>query len=642
MCGIVGFFSRQAGGRPDFAEALRLIHHRGPDDRGIWRDEYVQLGSTRLAILDLSILGHQPMSYRDGRYCIIFNGEIYNYLELKEELEGLGQRFISRADTEVILAGFAQWGQDFLQKLRGMFAFAIWDIKTQTLFLARDRVGEKPLYYWYDDKSFCFASELKALLSILPQKPALDPEAVDLYLHYQYVPEPMTPLSGIRKLPAANYLSISLQDWVVTPRQYWDLENICAVSGDPVKLIRAEIDRVIKLTLRSDVPVGIALSGGIDSGALASLAAQNYKDTLRAFTVGYQQIGSYDERNQAKNLAKILKIPWYEAELKTNDLVAFFPDMVAIVDEPIADIAAYGLYAVNRLAADHGVKVLLNGLGGDELFWGYPWVVQSALLTERKQKILRSPSLRAKKTSFFKKISNSSRYLRILSHPQVPKVIKDFLLYISGNDLLSLDHPMQAVFYVNSNHDFSDALSNVNGLYTKKFSSLIPIRNPYRPFEFDLSGVSDIPVKICKLLFDTWLISNCLSLQDRVSMACSVEARVPLLDYKLVELVIGLMKGSNGHRLEYKSWLKSALKGVLPKEVIRRRKRGFQPPVAEWSAAVIDKYKQKLLSGYLIEAGIIDQKAVNKFLKSRKGREHILYKLLFLEIWYRRVVLGRT
>ena len=641
MCGIVGFFSRQAGACPDFAKALQHLYHRGPDDKGIWRDEYVQLGSTRLAILDLSVLGHQPMAYQNGRYHIVFNGEIYNYLELRQELEGLGQRFKSRADTEVILAGFAQWEQDFLQKLRGMFAFAIWDLNTQTLFLARDRVGEKPLYYWYDDKTFCFASELKALLSILPQKLALNPEAVDLYLHYQYVPEPMTLLAGVRKLAASKYLSISLRDWVVTPRQYWNLKNVHAVSGDPIKLIRTEIEQVIKLTLRSDVPVGIALSGGIDSGVLASLAARNYKDTLCAFTVGYQQRGSYDERNQSKNLAKFLKIPWYEAELKTDDFVAFFPDMVAIMDEPIADIAAYGHYAVNRLAADHGVKVLLNGLGGDELFWGYPWVVLSALLTERKQRILQSSSYN-KKSDFLKKICNSPIYLKLLLHPAVPKVVKDLLSHIASDSLLNLEHPGQAVFYADLNSEFVDALKNVSGLYTKNFVSLIPNRNPYRPFELDLLRVSDISVKVCKLLFDTWLVSNCLSLYDRVSMACSVEARVPLLDYKLVELVIGLMKGSNGHRPENKTWLKSAFKCILPEEIMIRRKRGFQPPVAEWSSAVIDKYKKKLLCGYLIEAGIIDQNAVNKFLKSRKGGQHILYKLLFLEIWYRRVVLGRT
>lgn len=641
MCGIIGYLSRQSGGCATFSQSIPLLRHRGPDDNGIWQGEDIQMGSTRLAILDLSALGHQPMPYSEGRYYIVFNGEIYNYLELRDELERLGHRFKSRTDTEVVLAGFTQWGQDCLHKLRGMFAFAIWDLNTRTLFLARDRVGEKPLYYWHDDKSFCFASELKALLAILPQKPALDPAAVDLYLHYQYVPEPMTPLSGVWKLPASNYLSISLKDWVVTPRQYWNLENVCAVSGDPIKLIREEINRIIKLTLRSDVPVGIALSGGIDSGALASLAAQNYKDTLCAFTVGYQKGGPYDERNQAKNLAKILKIPWFDIELKTNDFVAFFPDMVAIMDEPIADIAGYGHYAVNRLAADHGVKVLLNGLGGDELFWGYPWIIQSALLTQRKQKILRSSSYN-KKSNSLRKICTSPGYLKLLLHPSVPKAVKDLLLYIAGDNLLSLDHPGQAVFYADLVPEFVVALNNISGLYTKEFASLIPNRNPYRNFEFDISGAADIPVKIYKLLFDTWLVSNCLSLQDRVSMSCSVEARVPLLDYRLVELVIGLMKGSNGHIPKNKTWLKSALEGVLPKEVMGRTKRGFQPPVAEWSAAIIDKYKQKLLSGYLIEAGIIDANAVNKFLKSRKGRGHILYKLLFLEIWYRRVVLGRT
>jgi len=639
MCGIVGHFSRQAGGRIDLTEALRLVYHRGPDDNGIWQDEYVKLGSTRLSILDLSACGHQPMACQNGRYHIVFNGEIYNYLELRAELEKLGHRFISGTDTETVLASFAEWGTDCLQRLRGMFAFALWDKKKETLFLARDRVGEKPLYYWHDGNSFYFASELKALLAFLPHKPALDPIAIDQYLHYQYVPEPRTPLSGINKLPAAHYLLIERQNWINSPKSYWNLEDVQPVTGNPAELIREELNRVIRLTLRSDVPVGIALSGGIDSSGLASLAASKYKDTLMAFTVGYQQPGSYDERTQAKDMAKSLNLPWHEIKLRTEDFVNFFPDMVAIIDEPIADIAAYSHYAVNKLAAEHGVKVMLSGLGGDELFWGYPWVVRSAQLTARKQSILRSPALLSH-TDFlpYNKLFTNPVYLKLMYHSRVPAFVRDLLFFAARDKLLSIEYPQQAGFY-DLEPELAGAINEVNNFYTAKFRSLIPKRNTHRPFELDLLNVANVPVKICKLLFDTWLVSNSLSLQDRVSMACSVESRVPLLDYKLIELVIGLMKGLPGRHLKPKFWLKSALKGIVPERVLRRKKRGFQPPVLEWKIAVIDKYQDRLLSGYLVEMGIIDQPALLNFLKDKRKHARILYRLLFLEIWYRKVIM---
>lgn len=642
MCGIIGIFSRTVAGQKNIDGPLKLIRHRGPDDSGIWQDEHILLGCTRLAILDLSALGHQPMTYQNGRYCIVFNGAIYNYLELRKELEDLKHRFISKTDTEVLLAAFAEWGMGCLHKLRGMFASAVYDTKTKELLLARDRTGEKPLYYWHDGDLFCFASELKALLPFLPYKPALDPIAIDLYLHYQYVPEPRTPLVGIRKLPAAHYLLIDCKNWAISVKPYWDMESIVPVTGDPVELIKKELCEIIPLTLRSDAPVGIALSGGIDSGALACLAADKYKNTLCAFTVGYQQCGHYDERDEARELARSLKVPWFETELRTKDFVDFFPDMVAIIDDPIADIAAYGHYAVNKLAAGHGIKVMLNGLGGDELFWGYPWCAQSALLTERKQHILRTAASSSGAGGWLpEKLASHPIYKKLIWHSRVPVAVKNLLSIAAGNNLLSLDYPRQAVSY-DMNPNFISASNEVRALYTKNFSALISDRDPYDLFEFDLLGITDIPVRICKLIFDTWLVSNCLSLQDRVSMACSVESRTPLLDHKLIEIVIGLRKSYPDHKLGPKSWLKSALKGIVPDALISRKKQGFQPPVTEWTVAVIEKHQHLLQSGYLAEMGIVDQSTVINFLKEMRKHLPILYKLLVLEIWYRAVILRES
>lgn len=641
MCGIAGCLYKNGERSLDLTDSLRLLRHRGPDFQGVWQDKNISLGSTRLSILDLTALGRQPMSYQSGRYHIVFNGEIYNYLELRSELENLGHVFASRTDTEVILASFSQWGKECLQRFRGMFAFALWDKESELLFLARDRVGEKPLYYWRDGDLLCFASELKSLLSIIPRKTELDPVGIDQYLHFQFIPEPRTALTGISKLPAGNYLLFDRRNWFFSLATYWDMDKIEPLTGDPAILIKNEIEEIIKLTLRSDVPIGIALSGGIDSGTIASLAKKQYKDSLKAFTVGYSQRGHYDERLKASELAGFLKLPWHEIELETQGFVDFFPDLVLAMDDPIADIAAFSHYSVNKLASQQGVKVMLNGLGGDELFWGYPWVLHSAQLTEKKRGILRSRDLsKFKGSKFGPQIFNHPLFINILSNSRTPAVLRSLFLNIFGEFLLNLDHPKQAVFYANLNPDFVRALNAVNSLYSEEFRLMLPPRNPYRPFEVDLLAVEDIPVKICKLLFGTWLVSNCLSLQDRVSMSCSVESRVPLLDYRLIEIVVGLMKGMSSSEIKPKAWLKSALSGELPDAVLKRSKQGFQPPVKEWQTAVINKYKDLLLYGYLIEKKVFDQRAIERLFKNRNTE--LLFRMMVLEVWYRRVLLGET
>lgn len=648
MCGIVGFLCRNPNQIIDIEKPLHLLMHRGPDDRGIWHDDHAYLGHTRLSILDLSPLGHQPMSYQNQRFWITFNGEIYNYLELKQELIELGHRFISQSDTEVLLAAYSEWGIGCLERLRGMFALAIWDKEDQNLFLARDRCGEKPLYYWRDRHTLYFASELKSLVAILPQLPDLDPVAVDLYLHYQYVPEPLTPLVGVAKLPAAHYILADIETWQINPQSYWNLAQIKPVNGDPVTLIRHELENAITFSLRSDVPVGIALSGGIDSGAIAALAAPNYKDTLQAFSVGYPGSPVYDERAQARELAQTLKLPFCEIELKTHDLVDFFPALVAASDDPIADIASYGHYAVMKLAAQQGIKVMLSGVGGDELFWGYGWTKKSAQLTIEKQQFLqssRAPKFALKAFGVvLEKITNHELFYRLTQSQKLPLSIRSLLNKILEIALLTPSQPNQAV-YQNLLMDFVAFGNSAHRIYTKDFAAQIPPRNSYHLFELQScrsNQMSDIPIQICQILFDSWLVSNCLALGDRLSMASSIELRLPLLDYKLIELVIGLRRVQPDHNLGQKAWLKSALEGVLPPEVLNRPKRGFQPPVEEWMRAIIQKYHHWLDDGYLGSLGVINQKYINQMLNGFRRNGHhsfMLYKLLVLETWYRQVVM---
>jgi asparagine synthase (glutamine-hydrolysing) len=643
MCGILGFLSRSSEQNIDLLPAIKLLNHRGPDDSGIWKDSFIQIAHTRLSILDLSPMGHQPMSYQDGRFWITFNGEIYNYLELREELASQGHQFVTQTDTEVLLAAYAQWGLSCLDRFRGMFAFGIWDTHCKTLFLARDRVGEKPLYYSQNSNGFYFSSELKALISLLPQLPNLDPVAVDLYLHYQYTPEPRTPLLGVKKLPAGHYLLINYETWEVDPQCYWDLDRIAPMEGDPIELIREELDRVIELTLRSDVPVGIALSGGIDSSAIAALAAPKYKDRLQAFSVGYPGHPKYDERVQAKEFATQLGLSFNDIELRTENFAELFPDLVAAMDDPIADIAAYGHYAVMKLAADSGVKVMLSGIGGDELFWGYSWATTAVELTQQKQELLKQPIKAQVNGLDLVKIANSPLYQRIISMPLLPTTLQSWLKQIVGTSQLSLNYPEQAVYY-DRVPDFISALQYCSQIYTNDFNARIPDRNPYYPFQLNLENSSDLPIQIIKILFNTWLVSNCLSLGDRVSMASSVETRLPLLDYKLIELTIGCRRLQSDHQLGSKFWLKSALNGILPDKILNRRKRGFQPPIKEWMDAVLQKYMVWLEKGYLVDLMVIDaiylSKMIRDFQSSKKHR-FMLYKLLVLETWYRKVVLSK-
>ena len=645
MCGIVGALFRDSDQAVHLESALELLHHRGPDDRGFWHNRILYLGHTRLSILDLSPLGHQPMSYLNQRFWITFNGEIYNFLELRRDLVGLGHQFRGNSDTEVLLAAYAQWGETCLSRLQGMFAFAIWDQHQEKLFLARDRCGEKPLYYWRTERAFYFASELKAILSILPEVPALDPVAIDLYLHYQYVPEPLTPLVNLVKLPAAHSLSIQLPNWEFGLKRYWSFGDLPAIEGDPATLIRQELENSVALTLRSDVPVGIALSGGLDSSAIAAIAAQHTQKPLQAFSIGYPgRPDAYDERDQAASLAKHLGFSFHDLELTTTDLVNFFPQLVSACDEPIADIAAYGHYAVMQLAAEHGIKVMLSGLGGDELFGGYEWVTQATRLTERKKAYLNSPlyfplfnNLIGDGLEF---LTDRTCYYKLCESTNVPYKIKSLFNRVREGGLIYSRYTEEVV-YQNVMINFAQSKNNIRAAYNQSFQQIIPNRNANSAFRILPEDNQDTQVQICQLLFQTWLVSNCLSLGDRVSMSSGVEMRLPLLSNNLVGLVIGLRKRLGNQWIEQKYWLKRALEDILPTSLLRRPKKGFQPPTQEWILAIIHKYQDFLKNGYLIELGIFDYKGIDRLISIYQKDTNqciLLYKILLLEIWYRQLV----
>ncbi len=642
MCGILGRFHRQpAHPSPFTRKDLATLAHRGPDGSGTYTDPHIQFGHTRLAIIDLTESGHQPMTYRDGRYVMTYNGEVYNYLELRTELEAKGERFVSRSDTEVLLAAYKVWGRECVSHFRGMFAFALWDAREKSLLLARDRCGEKPLFYYRDDQCLAFASELKGLLLLLASRPALDLSGVDMYLHYQYVPEPFTLLKGVQKLPAGHTLMLSLDNWYAEPMRYWNVEEPAKISGLPtdtpdiLRCIREGLEESVKLTLRSDVPVGVALSGGIDSGAIAALAQKNSSEPVHAFSIGYPGRPSYDERDQAQHLAKQLGMIVHEVELPVGSFVDFFPQLVRVMDEPIADPAAFGHYSVPKAAADHGIKVLLTGLGGDELFWGYPWVTETVttnqiFATSRLMKALVP-------------LTVSPGIQRVLStmtrHPAVPSSCRRWASLLCG--VGASTKPSQQLHFYAAEPNFKETFHLKHMVYGPAMR-VVSEENPFRPTDIGSRKVEQMPAAVIRMLFDTWLVSNCLSLGDRVSMGVGVETRLPFLDVELIELVMALRSKQPDHTLGQKAWLRAALKGVLPEEVLMRPKAGFQPPVREWLLGVITRYGSVLCNGSLIKAGVLNEKKVNSLLQdmSQQGWPWLffMYKLVLLEAWQCEVV----
>ncbi|MCL1939103.1 MAG: asparagine synthase (glutamine-hydrolyzing) [Desulfovibrionaceae bacterium] len=617
MSGIIGTL-RYSGNVTHFVEPdLVPLRHRGPDGEGFYHDSRISLGHTRLAVLDLSGQATQPMRSHDGRYAIVHNGAIYNHPELRSQLEAAGTRFATRSDTEVILEAYRHWGKSCIKHFRGMFALAIWDTLEEILFLARDRCGERPLIYYRDAERFIFASEIKALVPLLPCRPALDPAVVDMYLHYQYTPEPFTLLQGVRKLPAAHTLTLSKDQFQDEPERYWCVEDTPSINGLPtdtpgiLQCIREALEESITLALHADVPVGVALSGGIDSGAIAALAQKNYPEPMHAFSVGYPGRPPYDEREQAKALAKTLGMIFHEVEIPIDQFVDFFPELVRVMDEPIADPAAFGHYTVPKAARDMGIKVLLGGLGGDELFWGYDWVAQAARLN---QALPAAPGI-------WQRLAKAVLPTRLRRR-------------MAPCEVMDLTTPAGFLHFYDLTPDFSHAKMRFPAIYGPAMRDL-PRLNAYRPTDIGPRAKEQAPAAVIRLLFDTWLAA-CLNLGDRVSMGVGVETRLPFLDPNLIELIMTLRRQTPDHHLGQKAWLRAALKGTLPDDVLVRPKRGFQPPVWEWLNSAVERYGDTLRDGQLEKQGILETATIHDILH-KKGTSwnnlFVAYKLVLLESW---------
>lgn len=585
MCGICGTVRMSPLPAAVAMRSMRsALAHRGPDGVGELLAPHVALGVTRLAIVDRTG-GAQPVRDCAGDTAAVFNGEIYNHHELRGELERSGHTFRSRCDSEVVVHLYEEFDIDFLSRLRGMFAIAVWDSRRRVLVLARDRMGEKPLYYRMGGDRLVFASELRALTASGVFSVELDPTALHEYFHYQYVPEPRTPVLGVSTLPPGHVLTVHVPSWRVEVAAYWSMTEAPPLDADPVEAVAERLRSLGPLVTHAEVPVGVALSGGVDSSAVAALAARSSPATVRAFSLGYQGRPEHDERDQARALAERLGLRFHEIELGEQDVVASFGELVRAWNVPVADLAGFSYLAIARAARRHGVPVLLQGQGGDELFWGYPWV-RRALAESRRS---------AGRLTFY-----------------------------------DLDP------------DFQEAARECSHLYPADWARRVDLAAPTERFARP-AWAGGLGVELTRLICATYLLSNGIGQGDRVTMSASVELRLPLVDHHLVETVIGLRKAVDDDLLAPKAWLRAAVARLFPEVDADRPKRPFSPPLARWHAALLRAYGWMLPGGMLVEHGVLRGDAARRLSTAEfpaGGGSPLSFKALVLEAWCRTTLDG--
>lgn len=598
---------------------VRTIRHRGPDDAGVLVQNGVGLGHARLSIIDLSAAGHQPMVADQGQLRIVFNGEIYNFKELRSHLVDSGYVFKSHTDTEVILHGYHLWGTAVFSKLRGMFAIALWDARKEELVLARDRIGKKPLFYAWHEGVFLFGSEIKAILAWpgFARRPNL--EAIHHYLSLQYVPAPLSAFEGVKKVAQASYLVVSRQGQVREQR-YWQLPDPRNARARPVVELREELvallDESVRLRMISDVPVGAFLSGGVDSSAVVAMMARHSSGRVKTFCIGFDEAG-YDERNYARMVAERYDTDHHEMVVRPNAL-EILPKLAWHYNEPFADPSAVPTYYVSEIARRH-VTVALNGDGGDESFLGYgryKSCVQSAWISRIPRPLRRLSTLMTRAIP-----PDLDRF-------QIPRVARRWLSYISEKDSRRYAPSMAYFFEQDKAAGYADRLAPYLA------SSSLDLLEPY--FEQSPSYVggaawADI---------HTYLPDDLLVKVDIASMAHGLEARSPLLDHTLMEWAARIPASQKMAQGETKAILKSAMEPHLPHEVLYRPKMGFGVPIDQWFKTDLKAFAyDTLLSDSARQRGLVKESYVRTMLDEHCSGARLhhtrLWALLMLELWFR-------
>jgi asparagine synthase (glutamine-hydrolysing) len=604
------------------ADMLRTLRHRGPDDTGLREEPPVGLGMTRLAIIDLAG-GRQPMTNEDGSLWIVFNGEIYNHRDLQRDLEGSGHRFRSRSDTEAILHLYEDEGERCVERLRGMFAFAIWDATRATLFLARDRLGKKPLYYRHQDGLFLFASEVKALLCHPAISRQVNLDAFHHYLAFGYTPAEDSIFAGIRKLPPAHTAALRRGDLAV--RGYWRLPAGQTVARLPqpeaAARVRHALQEAVTDRLESDVPLGVFLSGGVDSSAVVACMRQATSQRIATFSIGFgASAASFDERPYARLVAQRFATDHTEEVLepKAADLL---PTLVEHFDEPFADSSAIPTFAVAQATARH-VKVALSGIGGDETFGGYPRYlgVRLSELYRRLPSPLRAMAGKALVASVAESENSRNwadwirRFVTGAERPMPDRYI-GWTRFFSDEELARLATPaLQAAWK-----------APVDSRQRAAFAHRIP---------------GDAVDGACRIDLDTYLPDDLLVLADRMSMAHSLELRAPFCDHRLVEESLRIPSRTKIPGARLKGLLKTAFADVLPPEVLSHRKQGFMVPLGRWLRTDLRGLLEDLLSEERVRRrGLFVPETVERLtqehLSGARTHSDRLWTLMMAEMWMR-------
>ncbi len=621
MCGIAGHVGPTA--RELLPAMLGLLKHRGPDDSGIHVARDVGLAMTRLAIIDL-VTGRQPMSDATGRYWIVFNGEIYNFRQLRAELEAEGRRFRTQSDTEVILHAYAVHGQACVERLTGMFAFAIWDEAERRLFVARDRLGKKPLYYWHRDRLFLFASEPKALLCHPAVARGLDWSAFHHYLAFGYTPATRSIFDEIRKLPPAH--TATLVDGRLTQRRYWRLPSGGAPPGarvtrqESAALVRAGLREAVRLRLESDVPLGVFLSGGVDSSAVVASMREVTSGRIATFSVGFGRAApTYDELPYARLVARRFETDHHE-EILEPDVRALLPGIVRGFDEPFADSSAIPTYVVAQATARH-VKVALSGIGGDETFGGYPRYLG-----------LRVSALHARLPRWLRHASRS--LAACLPDSASSRNWTDWARRFTAEPDAAPGNR-----YIGWTRFFGDA--QLASLVKPALAAhLEPAVDERQRSAFAAAEHGDPVDGAFRVDLAAYLPDDLLTMADRMSMANSLEVRAPFCDHRIVEESLRLSPRAKMPGGRLKGLLKTAFTGVLPQEVLDHRKQGFMIPLGDWLRRDLRPTLVDLLAPDCVRArGLFDVDTVEEMKREHLSgaRTHAdrLWTLMMAEQWMR-------
>jgi len=627
MCGICGIVNRKKDNpvSPSLLSSMcQTMIHRGPDDEGVWAENNTGLGARRLSILDVEG-GHQPLANEDRTIWAAHNGEIYNLPALRQELESLGHLFRTHTDTEILVHSYEEWGLDFVHKLRGMFASAIYDKNTKKLMLIRDRLGIKPLHYaLLEDKTLVFGSEIKVILAHPQFQRRLNPQALDLFLTLEYIPAPLTIFHEIHKLPAAHILVY--QDGHVQLRKYWEIDpsaadergnqktDIAALTDELYTLIKESVE----LRLLSDVPLGAFLSGGIDSSAIVGLMQQLGTSPLKTFSIGFED-QSYNELDHARRIAQKFGTDHHESVLRPQAM-ELTEKLIFHLDEPLGDFSIFPTYLVSKMAREE-VTVILSGDGGDELFGGYEHyqaqkisrILPIAALQKPLSPFVRSLPPSAQKKGFLNKLQRFNMGF------DFPPALRHFrwMMFFSDKEKRSL-----------YSQDFRQSIGGVLPLH----------RSPPLESIFQQSALFDNTTGELYLDLNTYLTDDILVKVDRMSMAASLETRVPLLDHKIVEFAFQLPGRLKLHGMTTKWIFKKTLDRLLPRQTIDRRKEGFSIPIKHWLREDLRELLFDFLSPESIaEGNFFDYRKIQNMLKAHmEGKanfSHQLWSLLVFEIW---------